>query len=250
MIPRILAAAILFPQALSAQEPRSRTIDVTGAGVVQTVPDIALLVIYLRGEGPTPDAATTALAAKQKAVTNGVLSLLGRDNELTTTNVIVIEARGSACADPRGYDNRPRLSTGDCAVAGYVATLQANIRTRSIDKAGTAVGLASRLGASDARLEGYTLSNPDAAKRRASAAAIAVARQQAEALASGAGVTLGRITAIRDQANYDITVTGARTAEFAPPPPPMPMAPPVTIVTKPMPIETRAQVSVTYAIGS
>lgn len=246
----IAMAALITPQALAAQESPERAIQVTGTGLVQTAPDVALLDIYLRGEGATPDAATTAIAAKQKAVSGGVLALLGFGSELTTSNITVIEARSAACADARGPGSQPRISTGDCAVIGYIATMQTRVRTRNVEKAGTAAGLASRLGASDARLQGYALSDPEAAQSRASAAAIEVARQRAVAVAKGAGLQLGPIISVRDQASFDVTV-GARFAPGASPAPPAPqMASPVVIDVKPQPIETRAQVFVTYSIAA
>ncbi|MBB5709862.1 SIMPL domain-containing protein [Sphingomonas xinjiangensis] len=246
----LFAAAVLAPQAQSAPEAVERTIQVTGTGIVQTVPDIALLDIYLRGEGATPDAATIAIAAKQKAVHRGLTGLLGTDAELTTSNVTIIEARGAACTDARGYNSQPRISTGDCAVIGYIATIQMNVRTRAVEKAATAAGLASRLGASDARVQGFTLSDPEAAQGRANAAAVETARKKAAALASGAGHKLGTIVAVRDQANFDMMVSGARHRVSDAAAPPAPEVAPVVIELKPKPIETRAQVFVTYPIAS
>lgn len=244
----LVAGAVLIPQAVSAQEAPGRTVQVMGTGVVQTVPDIALLDVYLRGEGATPDAATSSIAAKQKAVREGLTELLGPGNDLTAGNVTVIEARGSACADARGYGSQPRLSTGDCAVSGFIATMQTRLKTRAVSKAATAAGLASRLGASDARVSGFALSDPNAAQARANAAAIAVAARRATALASGAGLRLGPIVSVRDQASYDVGVSAA-AAPPAPASPPAPRVSPVTIDMKPEPIDTRAQVFVTYAIA-
>ncbi|MEG3171884.1 SIMPL domain-containing protein [Sphingomonas sp. ZB1N12] len=246
----VTAVAVLIPQAVLAQVPPERTVQVTGTGTIQTAPDIALLTIYIRGEGPTPDAATTMIAAKQKAVNEALVGLLGSNSELTASNVTIIEARSGACADGQGYGSRPRLSTGDCAVSGFIATMQTSVRTRAVEKAATAAGLASRLGASDARVQGFALSDPEAARARANMAAIADAAKRAAALASGAGLRLGPIIAVRDQASYDITVTGALRGANAPAAPPAPRVSPVTIDLKPTPIETRAQVFVSYAIAS
>ncbi|WP_076069431.1 SIMPL domain-containing protein [Sphingomonas montana] len=221
---------------------------VTGSGIVQTVPDIAVLDIYLRGEGPAPDDATTMIAAKQKAVTDGLRGFLGSDSELTASNVVIIEARASSCADARGYGSQPRLSTGDCAVSGFIATMQLRVRTRAVGKSATAAGLASRLGASDARVQGFALSDPEAAQARANAAAIAVAGRRAAALASGAGLRLGSIVTVRDQAGYDGTALTASLAREYVVAPPM-VRSPMVIALKPTPIETRAQVLVTYAIA-
>jgi len=248
----VLLAALVCAGSATAQVPpgpAERVIQVTGTGVVRTPPDLATLEFWLRGEGATADAATQALAAKQKAVLDGLSGLLGRGAEVNTGTVTVIEARGPECADARGYNSQPRLSEGACAVKGYLATMQGSARTGSVDRAGTAAGLASRLGASDARVQGFVLADPAEAQRRATAAALRDARARAEAIAAGAGVTLGPIASVRDgYGGGEIIVSANRVA--APPPPPPPAAPaPVTLDTKPRPIETRAQVTVTYAIA-
>lgn len=248
MFRSIAASALLLAAPLPAQDPSGRTIQVTGTGIVQTPPDVALIELWVRGEGTTADAAASALAAKQKAIAGGVGALLGTGTEITTGNVVVIEARDPACADARGYGSQPRLSQGTCTVTGFVATMQGGIRTRAVAKAGTAAALAARLGASDARLQGFALADPDAAQRRAGTAAIRDARVRAEAIASGANVRLGPLMTLRDQATYTPqTVFAAADPSFAPPAPAAPPAP-VAIDVAARPIETRAQVYATYAI--
>lgn len=249
----LLALSIaIAPQSGLAQAPAERTIQVTGTAAVRTPPDLATLVAYLRGEGPTPDAATRDIAVKQRTVTEGVAGYLGLGGEITTSEVVLIEARGPTCSGQSNYGAQPRLSSGDCAVVGYIATMQMRVRTPAVEKAGTAAALAARLGASDARVQGFLLSDPQAAQARANAAAFEDARRRAAALASGARVRLGEITAVRDQASYEQNTAGSLQRVGAPPPPPPPPPPamsPVTLDTRPAPIETRAQVYVTYAIA-
>lgn len=244
----IVAVAMFGAVPAMAQQPPERLIQVTGSATVETLPDVATLVVYLRGEGATPDDATRQLAAKQKAVSDGLAALLGAGSAMTTGNVTVIGARGGTCADGQGYNSQPRVSTGDCAIVGYIATMQADVRTRNVAKAATAAGLAARLGANDARLQGFALSDPDAAKARAGAAAMGDARQRAARLARNAGVRLGELIEVRDQQGYDGAAMMRVGEMSAPPPPPPPPPPPVALDTKPRPIETRAQVYVKYAI--
>lgn len=246
----IVMAAVLGAAPAVAQEPPVRVIQVTGSAAVETVPDVATLVVYLRGEGATPDDATRQLAARQKAVAGGLAALLGADSAMTTGNVTVIGARGGTCADGQGYNSQPRVSTGDCAIVGYIATMQADVRTRNVAKAATAAGLAARLGANDARLQGFVLSDPEAAQARAGVAAMKDAAQRAATLARNAGVRLGELIEVRDQQGYD-GAAQMRVGDVPPPPPPPPppAPPPVELDTKPRPIETRAQVYVKYAIA-
>ena len=88
-------------------------------------------------------------SARQRAVAGALAQLLGAGTDVTTSNVLVIEVKEKGC-DDSGYNGQPRLSQGACAVTGYLARAQGLVRTRAVEKAGTAVGLAARLGASDA----------------------------------------------------------------------------------------------------
>ena len=246
----IVLAAILTPAVAFAQEPAAATpvIQVTGTGVVQTPPDLATIEMWIRGEGATSAAATDALAAKQAAILGGLRGLLGAGADVTTTNITVIQVRDRSCDANRGYGAPPQLSQGACAVTGYVASMQGSVRTRAVDKAGTAAGLASRLGASDARLQGFALSDPNAASRRATAAAITDARGRAEAAAIGANVRLGPLVAIRDQNGFNPMPVYARSLLRVAPEPPAPEQ--VTVIPiSARPIETRSQVLVSYGIA-
>jgi len=246
-----LVAGMIFtlssaPAVAQQQPDAAPSIQVVGTATVSTSPDGANLVYRVAGEGRTADEASAALAAKHKAITQGLAGLLGADTQASAGEVIVVEARAPECDGPNNSRNRPRLSTGACAVTGYVARLQGNVRTGAVDKAGTAAGLAARLGASDARLQGFFLADPQAAQRRATAAAIADARAKAEAMAAGAGVRLGPLITLNDQnAGGEIVVSGAsmETPQMMGDP-----LPPVAIDITPRPIETRARVHARFAI--
>ena len=238
--------ALLSTPAL-AQAPATtppRVVEVSGNGEVATPPDIATVAFTVVGEGRTPDEATAALAAKHKAVVAGLAGLLGADTAITASEVSTQAATSPGC---ERY-GPARLSEGNCAVAGHVATLSGQARTRAVTKAGTAAGLAQRLGARDARIAGFELADQATARRRAIAAAIAEARTRAAALADGLGQRLGPVVRISDQQARDpveeIVVTGARL----PPPPPPPPPAPIAIDITPRPIETRAQVYVTFSL--
>lgn len=248
MHPKLLYAAtiaVCTAAPVLAQLPRpERLIQVVGSATVRTPPDVATLVYWLRGEGTTADQATAALVASQEAVEGGLTGLLRGATEITTGNVMLIETRDRGCDTDR---SQPRLSQGACAPTGYLATIESHVRTTAVDKAGTAVGLAARLGARDARLMSFQLADPAEAQRRATLAAIRDARTKAEAAAAGAGVALGPLLSVSDQVSgLDPVVAGSRVADApAPPPPP----PPIEIGLKPRPIETRAQVTLRYGIS-
>ena len=240
---------LMLSAAASAQVPADDrpTIQVAGRGTVSTPPDVATLDYWVKGEGQTADEASAALARKNKAIVGGLAALLGQGTQASSGNVIVIQAHGKECDDNRGYGSQPRLSTGACAVTGYLATLQGQVRTAAVDKAGTAAGLAARLGASDARLQSFDLSDKSAAQRRATAAALKDARAKAETIAAGSAVRLGPLLSVTDQNGMYgaeiVRVSGASIASA----PPAPVAP-IAIDVRPRPVETVAQLVVRYAI--
>jgi uncharacterized protein YggE len=247
--------ALVGATGAAAQEPSSlpHVIQVTGIGKISTLPDVALLNFWASGEGKTPDEATSALAARQKAIAEGLNGLLRGNSQITSSNLVVIAVRGADCQGQNNYNPQPRLEVGACAIVGYLATVQGTIRTSLVDKAGTAVGLASQLGARDARLQMFQLSDTQSAYSAAMSVAIADAKRQAAIMAKAAGERLGPVIMIRDQ-NYrpaeDLTFVALRAAA-----PPAPAAPPavrvpVTIDVNPQPIETTAQVYVTFALQS
>jgi hypothetical protein len=239
-----LVLMLLSGEALAqAANDRKPSIEVVGIGSVSTPPDVANLVYWVTGEGKSPDEATGALAKKHQAIVSGLAGLLGSDVQMSTGEVLLIEARSSACEG-----NRPRLSEGPCAITGHIARLQGNVRTHAVGKAGTAAGLAARLGASDARVQGFQLSNPAEAQRRASAAAIANARDRAEVMAAGAGVRLGELISLNDQ-NFGGEIVARGHERLPLVEPRQALVAPIEIGVSPRAIETQARVFARFAIA-
>lgn len=236
-----------LPAAAQVARAPGRTIEVMGTGKVSTPPGIATVHLFVAGEGRTPDEASAALQRKQSAIAAALTGLLEGHATLTNTNLVLIEAHDPKC----DITGTPRLSEGTCAVVGYVASIEDEFRTDRVDKAGTAAGLAGRLGARDARVTGYELGDERTAYRSAIAAAVDNAHAQAQLLAAANGARLGPALVVRDQnsnwAANDIGVMGMRAvpAQSAPPAPP---APPIDITVKPAPIDTQANIYITYEL--
>ncbi len=241
----LLLGLTATPALAQSGDDRVPVIQVLGVGTVSTPPDVATITYTVRGEGKTADDASTALATKQRAIAAELTALLGRGARLSSGDVSVIEARSDKCENFSGYNSRPRLSEGDCVVTGYIATLQGTARTGAIDRAGTAVGVVARLGAREAQIQGFSLSDPAAAQRRATIAAIAAARAKAEAMAAGAGVKLGELLALNDPDTRmdmrmqvdDIGHMSLGNARAR-----------VEIPVSPKPIDTQVRVNARYAI--
>src|SRR5206468_1114180 len=239
----IIAAAALFAAPSIAQTATSArpTIDVTGHGKLSVQPDTANIHYWLRGEGRTPDEATRAMSTAQAAVENGLRGFLGAGAEISNSQLVVIEVRDPDCKSQQG---QATMSEGQCAIIGYLASSETDVMTSNIPDAGTAVGLASRLGARDARLQGFELRDTAVAQRRAMALAVADARQQALVLAAAVGGRLGRALTmqygsyLRPMAVRANLPSRNMPAVLAPPPPP----PPVGLDIKPRPQDITADV--------
>lgn len=238
------ATALLASPALCQTNVTApNAIDVTGHGKVSVPPDTANIHYWLRGEGKTPDDATRAMVNSQKRVESGLRSFLGPAAEITNSNLVVIEVRDPNCNREPG---RPALSEGECAIVGYLASSQADVRTGNVAKSGTAVGLASRLGARDARLQSFELRNSANARSEAMTRAVNDAYAQAQVLSAAARGHLGRVLNIRYGSYFTAEVPPAAAVMAPPPPPPPP--PPVQIDVKPRPQEISADVSVSYEL--
>lgn len=237
-----LAALSWFSSALA--DPAN--IVVTGSGEVRTPPDIATATFEIRGEGATPDAATTNLVKKSDAVVGGISSIIKAKLAITTGKMNVNAVRGPGCKSDD--DERPRLSTGDCAVSGYVATVNMKAQVSPPSEAGTVLSLAARLGGENANLSDFSLRDPTDAQKKALAAALVDARGKALAIAEGAGMHLGALLNVKDRTSEG-EVYGDDVTEVVVTAPKLQPRPPVAVALKPEPIVTSAQLTVSYSVA-
>jgi len=233
----LVTAAPAF--AASGDPPR---ISVGGSGQVFTPPDLATIGYTVRGEGETSDAAVALMVSRRAKIDAGLA--LFKQIEARASQVSISEVRSRECQPSYGA---AILSTGACAIVGYVAELSVTVRTTLPKQAGTIVGLVGRQGATSPRLMGFALADPGAAQRRAIAAALDDAHRKVEAIAAGTGVKVGRlISASNNGFGYVESRDAVYEANVAPPPPPPPPPPPIAVDLTPQPISTQANVTVTY----
>lgn len=264
----ILALAAL-PLPAVAQEiggfpNRPNTIVVTATGKIETAPDIATIALTIRGEGKTPDAATTALAAKQTAVFGG-LRRLDPKAEIRTGSVALREVRKGECGN-RSFGGDSMMmsddldaeaemvtgngpdSKGPCVVVGAAAETEATVIIASIKDAGTAVGLAARLGASSAKIESFGLRDDSAAGRQAISQAIGQARAQAESIAAASNAKLGQLVSVVDIAAGGFNRSAGFSAMAVYDLAPAAALRPIVVDVSPTPVETQVRLLVTFAL--
>ena len=243
MILATAAVAQLSPAADAREIPR---IVVQGFGSVKTPPNLAKFAYVARGEGRTSDEAVSALTRKAAEIERALRSI-DPALELHSDSVNVQTVRGNDCKEDR-YEETVHLSTGPCAIAGYVASQDFDARTSRVQDAGTFVGLSGRHGATNPRIEAFDLADERGAKRAAIEAALKDAQAKAEAVASGSRSRLAGVLAVsldgattEDLINLlpasEVRIAAAERDE------------PIPISVNPKPVETTARVTVSYAIG-
>jgi len=246
------AFAVLISQAGAATAqpvieavPAQPRIVVTGFGEVKAQPDVATITYTIRGEGPASDDAVRAMTASGARI-QAALRAIDNAAEPHTSQVKIAAVKSNECKEQQ-Y-GAPQLSTGACAIAGYVATQSITLRTKAVKGAGTMVGLVGRAGGLDPRISGFTLNDSRAVQQQAIAAAVADAATKAAQIASAGHVQLGSILSVTSDPRNDfqpVVVMGSRSFAAAPPPPP---PPPVSVDLTPEPLTTTSYVTVTYAI--
>lgn len=241
----------LTATAAGAQTSAPSQILVSATGTAQAPPDRATISYTVRGEGTTSDEATAKLRDQAKAIRAGAEQVVRGAMELQSSDFRIEPVRSRECQS--GY-GQVQLSTGACAIQGYVATMPVRIDTLRVADAGTLVGVIGRLGGLQPQLRNYWLSNSEPARQKAMRAALAGARAQAQLIAEGSGRKLGRLLRVQDSNYREIVIempegapAGASSAPPPPPPPPPPRAP-IRIDLSPAPIDIKVTLMAAYAI--
>lgn len=232
--------------------PPTSQILVSASGTARTPPDMVTLGFTVRGEGATSDEATGKLRDGSSAIRAGVTGLLRTTGTYHSSTFSIAEIRSKEC-DASSYGPQ-RLSTGACAIIGYIATLPVTIDTPRVGDAGTLVGLIGRLGGISAHIENFWLRDATSARRQAMQAALVSAQAQARLIAEGSGGRLGQLLRVQDAEYREVTLempsAASSSSSNAPPPPPPPPAPPppIRIDLAPEPIQTTVRLMAAYGI--
>ena len=221
-----LAAVLSLPAAAAAPSTQpEQGITVSGIGTVRVAPDVAALSFGVQSEAQTASAALRANAAEMRRV------------------IAALKAAGVAAADLRTQQVwlAPR-STGDgSTIAGYTAASAVDVTLRDLRNAGGAIDAAVEAGANQVYGPSLRPSDTDALTRQALAAAYDNALAKAKALASRAGVALGRPISIVEGGAAPFPLPVAEAGRAIAPQEPTPIEPGTT--------EIQAAVTVTFAFS-
>ncbi|HEX2765820.1 MAG TPA: SIMPL domain-containing protein [Candidatus Limnocylindria bacterium] len=164
---------------------KDRFISVSATGEATMAPDLALVSFAVTGSGkelgPTRDDVLTRSSA-----------VLARLRELGITDA---DLNAPDVAVHPEYDYRRGQQ-----LVGYRVSRHMTVRVRSLDALGPVLDGIVAAGANEVGGAQMTASDPSVAEQAALRAAVASARTKAEALAAEAGVTLGEIIRIEEEA--------------------------------------------------
>jgi uncharacterized protein YggE len=194
----ILAGVLLVASAIAGvAQPRlghaagvatPKTITVTGAGSVTTVPDQAGFYFTVDSKAGTAKAALAENAAKAAAVAAAIKNA-GVDPAHIQTSQVSLS---------------PQTNQAGTDIVGYAASTTISVTT-TIAKAGPLVDAAVAAGADGVSGPSLSVSDQDAQYRDALKKAVANAHDKAQALAGAGGLSLGSVQAIVEGSTGQVT---------------------------------------------
>jgi len=157
----------------------SHSISVSGEGKVVGIPDVATIDLGMTIEKPKVADAQT----ENTRVMNALIAELDKQGvdkkDVQTTGYSVYPAYD-------WIDGRQRLR-------GYTVSQNVHVKIRKLDSVGDILGKAGELGANQVGGVNFTVDEPETLNQEARVKALKNAQEKAEALASVAGVKLGRV---------------------------------------------------------
>ena len=193
MLGLVLVAPLLMGAAGAAADDKAEPrIVVTGQGIADVAPDMALLNLTVTREGKTARAALDANSAAMAEVLAAMQAAGIEERDLQTSNFNI---------QPR-YTQSPRRADGERPpprIAGYVVRNSLGVRVRDIDRVGDILDKSVTLGVNEGGSIQFGNDDPSTVITAARKAAVADALDKARTLAEAAGVGLGDILEISEQ---------------------------------------------------
>jgi len=180
----------------------SRGITVVGSGTASGVPNVAYVTVGVETQSDSVQQAVDDNGTKMAALLDSLKALGIADKDIRTTNYSLFTQRPSEIG-PNGTTN-----TGPIV---YHVTNQANLTIRDVSKLGDVLDKAVAAGANNIYGVSFGVDDPSQLQADARAKAMTDAKARAESLAKLAGVTLGDVESITENA----TVSGPILASAA-----------------------------------
>lgn len=171
----------------------------SGDAIVSKKPDLAIVYVGVESKENTASAAQQDLAAKASKLIARAKALGIPDKDINTAGYFV---------------GANYVSDGN--IAGYRAAEQLVLKWHTVDNIGKALDALVQEGGATQISVGFTLADPKAAQAEARTQAIADARSRAQAMASAAGVKLGKVLRVSDLSSYGFRSPNYDVAGAAP----------------------------------
>lgn len=184
------------------------TLTAVGTAELRVAPDLAVVRFVVMTEEDGEDGAQEAMKVNTNKSWQVVQAL--QELGLAEREVEV----GRVTLQPRyDFDVNPGRRTPQ--IVGYAAENRITVRTRKLEEVGRIIGAAVEAGANRVDSVEFTLENETPARREAMERASASARADAEAMARGLGVRLGRVVRVNaDQHALPMPMFRAARAEM------------------------------------
>jgi uncharacterized protein YggE len=189
-------------------EPAERAIVVSGEASVRRVPDTAVVSLAVSVRDPRPARARDAANERASAVLAALRDLGLPDADVQAASLLVQPVHDYASGTPK--------------LVGYDASRPVTVRLTDLELLGRVLDRIVDDGATQVQGTVMQLADPEAALREALAAAYAAAAGRAEALAAAAGMMLGELIRVEEEAGWvpfrgqDMAMMRGAVAESAP----------------------------------
>lgn len=227
-------ATLAQDMTVSAEPLREATISITGTGIINAQPDIAVVRAGAVTEATT---ARAAIDANSKIMSDALATLraLGLEERDLQTSRLTVEPRYTYFDSSNGERRPPRID-------GYSVNNNLTVRVRDLTVIGEVLDALISAGVNQLGGLSFAVDEPADLFNQARQAAVADAIAQGELLTQAAGVSLGRVISIAQPSAHQTSIQPdmARMAMVAE------AAPAVPVATGEQ--ELRAQVTITWAI--
>lgn len=181
MLAAILLSACGPATVVSNPAPPQRTLTVTGTGTVKLTPDVAYINIGVHTEMSTASAAMTSNNNQTQQVIDALKNASVDPKDIQTTNFSIYP---NTQVDPQ---------TGKQIGTTYVVDNTVYVTIHQLDKLGSILDATVAAGANSVNSIQFDVADKSQAIQQAHDQAIKDARNQAQAIATAAGVSLGNL---------------------------------------------------------
>jgi uncharacterized protein YggE len=166
-----------------SQEPQKRTISVNGSGRVTLSPDLARISIGVQTDGEDAAEAVAENNSQAQAVQDALDGFAIAAEDIRTTNFSI-------------YPRQDYGPEGEIRSITYVVNNTVFVTVRDLDQIGEILEAVVSAGANNINSIQFDVADREGANQEALKAAVANARERAEALAEAAEVELGAVQSI------------------------------------------------------